>query len=113
MKEFRKFSELFEKNHGQELDVLRRTADVAGRESPKHWEEYVKQEILSIMLNDNALADEMLDSVCELIVNEFRLMPDPNYKLTDEDKAICGLGAICAIANILGLNNDDDKKENK
>lgn len=106
------FVELFEKNHGQELDVLRRTADIAGRESPKHWEEYVKQEILSIMLNDNALADEMLDSVCELIVNEFRLMPDPNYKLTKEDKAICAEAAIRTIAGMLGLN-DDDEKENK
>lgn len=46
------------------------------------------------MLNDNTLSDKMVDSVCEMLVREFRLMPDLNYQLTDEDKELCALAKL-------------------
>ena len=88
------FVELFEKRHDKELNTLRITANVAGREYPDEWGEYVKTQIAIIMLNDDAMFDKLVDSVCEMMVKQFKLMPDLNYQLTDEEKAICALAKL-------------------
>lgn len=88
------FVELFEKRHDKELNTLRITANVAGREYPDEWGEYVKTQIAIIMLNDDAMSDKLVDSVCEMMVKQFKLMPDLNYQLTDEEKAICALAKL-------------------
>ena len=85
------FVELFKQRHDKELNTLRITANVAGREYPDEWGEYVKTQIAIIMLNDDAMSDKLVDSVCEMMVKQFKLMPDLNYQLTDEEKAICAL----------------------
>ena len=90
------FVELFEKRHDKELNTLRITANVAGREYPDEWGEYVKTQIAIIMLNDDAMSDKLVDSVCEMLVKEFSLMPDPNYQLTEEDNLICILAKLAA-----------------
>lgn len=87
---------LYEKKHKKELDVLRMTANVAGREFPDEWSKYVKKELTRIMLYDDALCFEMIDSICEMLVKEFSLMPDPNYQLTEEDNLICILAKLAA-----------------
>lgn len=88
------FVELFEKRHDKELNTLRITANVAGREYPDEWGEYVKTQIAIIMLNDDAMSDKLVDSVCEMMVKQFKLMPDLNYQLTDEEKEICALAKL-------------------
>lgn len=93
MKEFIK---LYEKKHKKELDVLRTTANVVGREFPDEWSKYVKKELARIMLHDDALYFEMIDSICEMLAKEFSLMPDPNYRLTEEDNLICILAKLAA-----------------
>lgn len=94
MKEFIK---LYEKKHKKELDALRTTANVAGREFPDEWSKYVKKELARIMLHDDALCFEIIDSICEMLVKEFSLMPDTNYQLTEEeDNLICILVKLAA-----------------
>lgn len=88
------FVELFKQRHDKELNTLMITANVAGREYPDEWGEYVKTQIAIIMLNDDALSDKLVDSVCEMMVKQFKLMPDLNYQLTDEEKAICALAKL-------------------
>lgn len=93
MKEFIK---LCEKKHQKELDALRTTANVAGREFPDEWSKYVKKELARIMFHDDAICFEMIDSICEMLVKEFSLMPDPNYQLTEEDNLICIIAKLAA-----------------
>ena len=88
------FVELFKQRHDKELNTLRITANVAGREYPDEWGEYVKTQIAIIMLNDDAMSDKLVDSVCEMMVKQFKLMPDLNYQLTDEEKEICALAKL-------------------
>lgn len=100
------FVELFNERHDKEIDTLRITANIAGRENPDEWNEYAKVQVAIIMLNDDKLANKLVDSVCEMLVREFRLMPDLNYQLTEEDKA------ICAVAK-LAVEMKHTEKENK
>ena len=97
------FVELFKQRHDKELNTLRITANIVGREYPDEWGEYVKTQIAIIMLNDDSMFDKLVDSVCEMMVKQFKLMPDLNYQLTDEEKAICALAKLA-----VGM-----KKENK
>lgn len=90
------FVELFKQRHDKELNTLRITANVAGREYPDEWSKYVKKELARIMLHDDAICFEMIDSICKMLVKEFSLMPDQNYHLTEEDNLICIFAKLAA-----------------
>lgn len=107
------FVELFNERHDKELTTLRIIANIAGRESPDDWNEYVKAQVAIIMFNDNKLADKLVDSVCEMLVREFRLMPDLNYQLTEKDKAICAVAKLEVEIAKLEAEMKHAEKENK
>ena len=107
------FVELFNERHDKEIDTLRITANIAGRENPDEWNEYVKAQVAIIMLNDDVLSNSLVDSVCEMLVREFRLMPDLNYQLTEKDKAICAVAKLEVEIAKLEVEMKHAEKENK
>lgn len=92
----KEFANMFKAKYEKKLAVLQRVANVAGKADSEKWEDFVTDNVIEILDGDDDLSEKFVDAAIADLVHELAIKPDPNYKLTEKEKALTGLAITIA-----------------
>lgn len=88
------FADIFRAKHESKLAKLQRVANIAGKDNPETWDDFMTSQVAQIMSEDDDLLEKFLDAAFSDLVQELSIKPDPNYKPTKKEEAMCALADI-------------------
>lgn len=88
------FADIFRAKYGTKLAALQRAANVVGKIHPEKWDEFMMSQVMDILAEDDDLTEKFLDAAFADLVHELAIKPDPNYKPTERETAVCALADL-------------------
>lgn len=88
------FADIFRAKHEKKLATLQRVANIVGKDHPETWDDFVTSQVMETMSKDDDLMEKFLDAAFSDLVQELSIKPDPNYKPTKKEEAMCALADI-------------------
>lgn len=99
----KEFANMFKAKYEEKLAVLQRVANVAGKADPEKWDDFVTDNVIEILDEDDDLSEKFVDAAIADLVHELAIKPDLNYTPTEKEKVLAALAIT-----ITTLFNEED-----